>query len=167
MSIWSPLRFTKYKGMSLPEVIFIDPNWFFWAYEKSIFNPDLNSMLAYEAELLFKKATHIKPRIIGVGKPEVEYFVDQWTGKFSHFKIVEESKPAEFGNDPIFTKYVIDWSVPRNLNFYDRAGGELIVRQTKMIFFGFDINMSGSRAEDFFDNDRRFDIPGVSWNRQF
>ena len=163
MSNWLDLRFTKYKGRSLPEIIFLDPNWFFWSCEQKIFKANINEMLAYQADSLFKKSTHIKPPFIGKGRPIVQYFVNQRSGKFSHIKVVSDTiMPSELGGAPLLTKTVIDWSVPRNLSFYDRAGTESIVRQTKELFFGVDFHMSRARAEDFFDKDRNFDMTGVN-----
>jgi len=163
MSEWSVLRFSKYKEKSLPQIIFQDPGWFFWAIDKSIFNPEINPMLAFQARLLFKKATHIKPPFLGKGRPVVQYFVNQRSGKFSHIKVVSDTiMPSELGGAPLLTKTVIDWSIPRNLNFYDRAGTESIVRQSKVLFFGVDFQMSRARAEDFFDKDRNFDMTGVN-----
>ena len=162
MSNWLDLRFTKYKGRSLPQIIFLDPNLFFWSCEQKIFKANINEMLVYQADSLFKKATHIKPPFIGEGKPVVEYFLNPARWKFSHIRVVRESKFSELGDAPLLTRTVIDWSIPRNLNYYDRAGTESIVRQTKVLFFGVDFHMSRARAEDFFDKDRNFDMTGVN-----
>ena len=168
MSNWLDLRFTKYKGRSLPEIIFLDPNWFFWSCEQKIFKANINEMLVSQADSLFKKATHIKPPFIGKGRPVVQYFVNQRNGKFAQIKVVSDTiMPSELGVTPIFTKTAIDWSIPRNLNFNDKEGTESIVRRTKILYFGVDFHMSRARAEEFFDDDRRFDMAGVNWNRQF
>ncbi len=34
---WTELPFGKHKGKTLPQVVFSDPDWFYWAVEKNIF----------------------------------------------------------------------------------------------------------------------------------
>ncbi len=48
---WSELTFGKHKGKTLPQVLFADPEYFFWAYEERVFKGGL----AAEAEELAKR----------------------------------------------------------------------------------------------------------------
>ncbi len=50
------LEFGEHKGKSLPQVIFSDPDWFFWAYETRIFKGAQED----EAREIYRKATSIK-----------------------------------------------------------------------------------------------------------
>ncbi len=35
---WSVVDFGKHQGKTLPQIVFIDPDWFFWAIEESVFS---------------------------------------------------------------------------------------------------------------------------------
>lgn len=39
---WSPLRFGKHEGKTLPQIILSDPSWFYWAFGNSIFRDTLD-----------------------------------------------------------------------------------------------------------------------------
>ncbi len=70
---WTPLNFGKYKGKSLPQVLFADPDWFFWAVENAVFEnrPGLKT----EADDLNRKARNIRiPGSDGVRRL-VEYVI--------------------------------------------------------------------------------------------
>ena len=54
--MWSTLEIGKHPGRSLPQILFSDPDYFFWAVEKKIFQ----GRLAAEAAELAWKARHIK-----------------------------------------------------------------------------------------------------------
>src|SRR5450759_2541978 len=54
--IWSVINFGTHKGKTLPQVLFSDPVWFFWAIEEGVFQnrgtlrgqaADLNTCLLY------------------------------------------------------------------------------------------------------------------------
>ena len=71
---WTVVRFGKYEGKTLPQIIMKDPDWFFWML------PKFNGKLAKEAEDLARKARAIKiPK--GKGKKlRVEYRYELDTG---------------------------------------------------------------------------------------
>jgi hypothetical protein len=52
---WTELPFGKYTGMTLPQVLFKDPGWFFWAHTRP-----LHGTIAYEVGVLHPKATRIR-----------------------------------------------------------------------------------------------------------
>ena len=52
---WTVLPFGKYTGRTLPQVLFTDPGWFFWAHTKP-----LHGAVAYDAGVLYPKATRIR-----------------------------------------------------------------------------------------------------------
>ena len=69
--MWSKLYFEKHVGRSLPQILFSDPDYFFWGIEKKIFK----DRLAMEADKLARMVRHIK-----IPKPDpanwcVEYFL--------------------------------------------------------------------------------------------
>jgi hypothetical protein len=63
--MWSKLTFGKHDGKTLPQVILTDPDWFFWAIEKRVF--DNWPALRVEANDILQKARRIK-----IPKPDPE-----------------------------------------------------------------------------------------------
>src|SRR5687768_3385119 len=118
--IWTELSFGKHRGKTLPQVLFTDPDWFFWAMEEGVFNN--RRALAKEADLLNDRATRIKIPKIKHKKPVVEYLIHPSTKKFSHFHIVPSDRELHHGSSPAFRLPVIDMSVPRRIGSYDKLG---------------------------------------------
>jgi len=69
---WSRLRTTKYNGKTLPQVVFDDPDYFFWAFENYVFK----GKLLIQAEEIYKKARNIKAPQRREGKQMVLYLTD-------------------------------------------------------------------------------------------
>jgi hypothetical protein len=70
---WTPLPFSKHKGLTLPQVILSDPDWVFWA----VANIEFYGLLEREIADLYYKARHIR-----ICKPDpenwqVEYRYDE------------------------------------------------------------------------------------------
>ena len=55
---WTPLWFGKFKGKTLPQVLFSDPNWFFWAIEQDLFVGQ--GVIEEEAQDLCYKSRNIR-----------------------------------------------------------------------------------------------------------
>ena len=55
---WTPLNFSNHAGKTLPEVIFEDPGWFAWAYDKGVL--EQRGHPAGEVEELYQKMSAIK-----------------------------------------------------------------------------------------------------------
>ena len=54
--MWSKLYFGKHAGKSLPQILFYDPDYFFWSIEKKVFK----DRLAVEADKLTRMVRHIR-----------------------------------------------------------------------------------------------------------
>jgi hypothetical protein len=67
---WTTIRFGKYRGKSLPEIIFDDADYFFFLYENKFFHYDL----AKEAEVSYRRARSIKVPSRNGKKMFVKYF---------------------------------------------------------------------------------------------
>jgi len=52
--MWTVLSFGKYAGKTLPQILLLDPDWFFWML------PKFYGQLAEEAQDLARKATAVK-----------------------------------------------------------------------------------------------------------
>ncbi len=154
---WSILNFGKHKGKSLPQVLFTDPDWFFWAIEKGIF--DGKGRLEREAEELNVRARAIR---IPEGKGErllAEYSIHPPTGKFGGMEIVPSTRPKHVGSTPTFRKEIIDLGIPREIAPYDKLGCKQLNSDVKYYLFGrHKARMTKQRCEDFFDDDRNFKL---------
>ncbi len=146
---WTTINFGKYEGKTLPQVIFDDPDWFFWAYGTNAFKGGL----AQEAREVYRRARSIRIPEQDGQKMLIEYRVDPSTGKFATMFLIPEG--------PVFERQtvspVIDFCVPRSLAPYDKLGNKNFVLALKAILFGnHSRRLSKQAREDFFSNDRNF-----------
>lgn len=147
---WTKLNFGKHNGLTLPQVIWRDPDWFFWAIEKDVFSN--RPALAKEAKVILKRSSNIK---IPTGKL-VEY--NFLNGKFVGFDIVPEDRPAHEGSTATLRDLVINFSVPRGVKNYDKTGYKLFIKAAKFAIFGSsEKRMTKKVCEDFFDDIKYFD----------
>jgi hypothetical protein len=162
---WTKLNFGKHKGKTLPQIIFTDADWFFWAYENNIF--DNKKIPQIEYDTVFQRATKIKP----IPNNYVKHFLhdDKTSYGFSFIKIkeAEESYPEYIGGGyydkdyhnldaTYFTilKY-IDLSFPRRQKQYDKRGCKEFVDDLKVQVL--DIKrITKTKAEEFFSNENNF-----------
>jgi len=152
---WSIVSFGKHRGKTLPQIIFSDPDWFFWAIEKGVFKN--KGSLATEAQEVHKKATKIKIPNNDNDELVVEYIVHQPTGKFSHFDVIPSSRPHHEGSSATFGRNVIDISVPRQIADYDKLGCKQLLSSLKYYVFGNkSVRMTKKKCEDFFDTSNNF-----------
>jgi len=152
---WTPLNFGRHEGKTLPQVLFVDPDWFFWAYENGI----LTKVLPEESEEIYEKARSIRVPQSGGEKKVVEYVIHKPTGKFGTIELIPESRPHHQGSSPTFRSNVIDLSIPRQIASYDKFGGKVLISVLKLILFGNGkYNMTKRRCEEFFENDENFSV---------
>lgn len=152
---WSILPFGKHKGKTLPQIVFTDPDWFFWAMEENVFKGPLKR----EAERIDARARAIRIPNNSAGNLEAEYLVHPPTGKFGNMEIVPTRRALHEGSSPAFRKDVIDLSVPRNIASYDKLGCRTLVSSAKSILFGSrTTRMTKERCEAFFDNPANFTV---------
>jgi hypothetical protein len=157
--MWSKLTFGKHDGKTLPQVILTDPDWFFWAIEKRVF--DNWPALRVEANDILQKARRIK-----IPKPdpenwEIEYIM-QPDRKFSCFQVVDATRPSHVGSSITARDTHLDLSFVRRGNAYDKTGNTLMLRSFKYYFFGKrEARLTKERCETFFSDPKNFvDQPG-------
>jgi len=82
--------FKKFKGRTLPEILFKDPDWFFYLTEIRAFKniPSIRE----EAEVIYHKACNVKIPHTKIKDPVVEYIPGP-RGGFCIFNIVAFEKP--------------------------------------------------------------------------
>ena len=130
---WTELMFGKHEGKTLPQIVFADTDWFFWAYEAGVL--DRHGTMD-EAKSVCRRATRIRIPQDGVEKLVAEYALCPTTGMFANVEIVPKSRRHHQGSSPTMRLPVFDLSVPRRFNSYDKAGGKALVNALKVYLFG-------------------------------
>lgn len=150
--VWTRLEFGRYAGKTLPQVIFADPDWFFWACEDGVLS---QRHPAAEVKSAYRRARAI--RIPRKGR-RVEYLVDAPTGRFGCLRLVRIDRPIDNESEAVAVSLSrIDLSVPRSLAPYDKRGCALLIRQVKGLLFGDDrFAMTAKRADAFFSDPANF-----------
>lgn len=150
---WTELSLPKHKGKTLPQVLFADPDYFFWGVEDGAFK----GPLAAEAADLHHKATRIKIRQSGPEQLMAEYVIHPGVSKFADLRFVPKSRPKHEGGSQTFRMDHIDLSVPRRISKYDKMGGRMLVAAVKEHYFGSaSARMTRKRCEQFFEDKHNF-----------
>jgi hypothetical protein len=150
---WSRIAFGKHKGKTLPQLVFTDPDYFFWARGKGLFK----GKTGYEAEQIYRKVCAIRIPKSETKNLVAEYACHPETGKFVGLEIVPRSQPLHYGTTPTLRDSVIDLTFPRQLAHYDKLGCRLLLSSLKFYLFGDSgYRMTKKRCEQFFENDANF-----------
>jgi hypothetical protein len=146
---WTTVNFGKYKGMSLPQIIFKDADWFFYIYE----NGPFKGVLSNEARELYRRARAIKVPQKNGQKMLVQYIIQN--GKFGTIQLIPENSGFE-GHE---VASLIDFYVPKSRGIYDKKGYKNFVFSLKAILFGNPTRrMNRAACEAFFNDDNNFDL---------
>ena len=150
---WSIVKFGRHHGKTLPQIVFTDPDWFFWAVEQNIFEGPLR----LEAVEIDARARAIRIPNNSTGDLVAEYIGHPPTGKFSHMEIVPKAQPKHEGYSATIRKPVIDLSMPRKFASYDKMGCKNLISSVKYALFGSSsARMNQKRCEAFFDDRTHF-----------
>lgn len=154
---WSTIWFGKHKGKTLPQVVFSDPDWFFWAIEEDVFKG--KGKIFKEAREINRKSKNIRIPQKGPGKLVAEYVIHPPTEKFNHMEILPVSRPRHEGSSPTLRLESIDLSVPKEISPYDKHGCKHLISNLKYYLFGSkSYKMTKDRCEAFFEDDDNFDL---------
>jgi hypothetical protein len=143
---WSAITFGKYEGKTLPEIILIDLDWFYWAL------PKLYGKIAEEAQDLARKARAIKIPSPRRKSLEVEYRYER-DDRFRGFTFVKASG-AHHSRWSIRLPY-LDLSLCLRRK-YDKRGGRILLRDFRKNYFGKHKRLTKKRCEKFFSDQRNF-----------
>jgi hypothetical protein len=143
---WSTLTFGKHRGKTFPQILVVDPDWFFWIW------PDLYGPLRPQADELVRRATAIK---IPKNRPEkwcVEYWLED-DRTFGHFSLV---KADSHQNEKwAVRERHLDLSWARRCKAYDKKGNKYLIRDFREYYFP-GRNLTKKRIEAFFNDDDNF-----------
>jgi hypothetical protein len=152
---WTVVNFGRYRRKTLPQIVLIDPDWFFWAVEKQIFNK--SPQLKREANDIYRKATRIRVTGPKGSKMKVEYAIHPRENKLADVSVIPASQPQHQGSTPTLVEDVFDLSMARQICPYDKLGGQIIVRALKFhVFVNENARLTRQRCAKFFDDDSNF-----------
>ena len=148
---WTTLNFGKHSGLSLPQIILSDADWFFWALNKGVFW----GRLAIEAEELAARARAIK-----IPKPDPENWLVEYrredNGRFLEFGFVRADEPLYYGDRHVYRMPYLDLSFIRRSRTYDKQGCRNLLHDFRRLYFGDGIRLTKRRCEEFFSRRRNF-----------
>jgi hypothetical protein len=172
---WTTLTFGKHKGKTLPQIIWSDPDWYFWFHDKG----EAYGSLKKEAEAIYARARNIRiPRLkkeaeaiyararnIRIPRKDgkewvIDYHTDPRSGKFGAMTFInKETIP----NSP-FSGFAdhIDFYVPKALagGNMDKTGYTAFLRDVKAFLFGNASEyMTKEKCEEFFNDNDNFGEP--------
>ncbi len=152
---WKTLRFGKHDGESIPEILLHDPDWFFWAWSRGVFNESSNYF--DEAVVAHAKATSIRIPQTRTERLDVEYTFHP-DGTCLGFDLVPSNRPRHQGSTRTARSDHIDLSVPHRAASYDKLGNRQFLRSVKSCLFGDPAaHMTRQSCEAFFNDDSNFD----------
>ena len=149
--------YCKHRDKTLPQVLFSDPDWFFFQIEKRHFED--KGHIREEAKDLDWKARNIRIPGGEEGNLVAEYHIEEQTGTFRNMVIVARDSETEIGEIAVERKGYIDLSYPRHYRKPDKIGCRILLWQLKFYYFGnSSYPMTKERCEAFFENDDNFVI---------
>jgi hypothetical protein len=150
MSYSDVLDFGKHYRLTLSQVMFRDPDYFFWAYESGVL---ASHGYASRAAEIFERATHIRIPKVGPEPWVAEYAVRG--GRLWAVEVVPVSQYRDFSAPRLPW---LDLSYARGLcGGKDKTGAELIVRAVKLAWYGDPSErMDRKKCDDFFRSDEHF-----------
>ena len=150
---WSVVKFGKHCGKTLPEIIFHDPGYFFWAIEAEVFRGALKG----EAKCIDERARRIRVPSGVAGKPKVGYVYSRFDGRFSHLKLVPPDSLFDDGDSLLLRRDVIDLSLVFSVRPNFKVNGEALIASFKSIIFAdAGYRMTRQRCQAFFSRDENF-----------
>lgn len=154
---WTPVTFGKHrdKRKTLPQLLFFDPDWFFYCYENGYF--ENQGLLRDQAEIIYIRARNIRIRENEGRRMVAEYFIHRPTNKFGTLQIVPENQSEHIGSSATYRRNVIDLNFPRQFSNYDKLGYKNFLSDLKLYLFdNRRKRMTKEICEDFFNNDENF-----------
>ena len=150
---WRVLRFGKHRGKTLAQVLFADPNWFFWARGSGVFQCGAHSD---EADFLARRARRVLvPRDGAPGR--VVYFLDASSGKLADVDVNADPGAEELC---VRVSEFLSFEMAYIINAHDKVGSQILVREIKATVFGSaSCRVTRERADQFFSDDRNFAPP--------
>lgn len=167
---WNKVNFgttEKVKGKTLPQIMFIDPDWFYTQYEYA--DSHLRKVFGVQAEMIYQRSRNIKPR----NGHYIKYFLfyDGTSDGFTPIsKEDAETKFKECIETSIYCQDIelldaqkfkilkrLDIRYPKCLKNYDKKSCKIFIDEIKE-YLDLGKQISEKKAIEFFENDDNFII---------
>lgn len=164
---WEIIDFGKFrgKGKTLPQILFIDPDWFFYQYERE--DGYLKKKYKVDCEKIYFRAKNIKPPmgkyikyfLYNDGSSWTFSFIDELEAKEKFYKCIGGEvfcQNEEMLDAAYFTILDrIDMSFPHKRKSYDKLSNKIFVQSLKAYLLQTKV-VRKEKAETFFMNDKNF-----------
>lgn len=151
------LNFGKHNGKTLTQVVFQDPDWFFWSMDNGVF--EKRRQYWDQADEVYTKTCNIRIPDEGEGHGSKEIRISLYppTGRFYFFDVINKGEPLYDHECSTRLLDRIDLSFPRQICEYDKEGCRLMIKSLKLWVFGDqNIVFRKSLVESFFNEDDNF-----------
>ena len=155
--IWKTINFGKHEGKTLPQVLFTDPDWFFWSMDKGIWK-NKNSSLQEEFYFIYERAKKIAIPDNENGDLVIEY--NESNGSLYGFDIVEKDAPPHMGSTRTYRgSSLLNLEIPRNRKGYNKQGYKHFMSDFKSkILKKPKVKFTKKLCESFFEDESNFKV---------
>jgi len=146
-TLWMELPFGKHFGMTAPQIVLRDPDWLYWANGNARPGP-----LSYQIEVVCDRACCIRLPLVDGVPQVVDYVVDRVSGKLADVQVF----PCPRADSQGFS-HVLDLSLARWYQHYDKCGSRMLVRAVKQYVLKVR-RITRELADDFFADESNFAV---------
>jgi hypothetical protein len=152
---WTPLPGGKYTGKTLPQVLFADPDYFYYLYSP---DPRSFSEVRWQADVIAERAKHIAIPPAHGAKQVAEYFLNEGDHRrFEGVVLMPETQKLPLPVKSKGRKDVFDLSYPRLIAPHDGNAGKRLVEQVKeFVLHDRWLRMNKRLCEQFYDDPSKF-----------
>lgn len=153
---WTILTFGRHKRKSLPQIVLMYPNWFFYIFDQGAFE-HRGERLRIEADYIYDHARSIRVPQRGAEELVAEYGFHPFDRKHLCVEVVSASRSQHTGTTQTIRQRVFDLSIPYAQN---KNANHLIKSVKYHLFDDSDFRFTKRRCEEFFEDDSHFDLSG-------
>lgn len=152
---WSRIPGGRYRGRTIPEIAFLDPDYLFFCAENNVF-AKWGRRVGLEGMLAVERMRNIK---IPGTKPSHAIFIFNLNGEFLTMEIISEKERWDVnGREVIYRSDRIDLGLIRNIRPRDFSAYARLLAIVKREVFGSTIYPTVPDFEEFFSNVDNFHI---------
>lgn len=150
--MWTEVNFGKWvdKGLTLPQILVRDPDWFFWAHEEGVFKGALKG----QADTLERRARAIILPPDYQKDHAVSYNLGP-DGSVWDFSLVPANQPLHAGSTTEKRSPTLNLATARRFKSYDKLGNKKVVQSFRFYWFA-GKPFTKKRVEEFFDDPSNF-----------
>jgi hypothetical protein len=150
---WRRFNFKKHRAVTMPELIFKDPEYFYWLAKR----PDLVGHLEHQLNIVADRAAHIFPPDKAPDQFEFAIRLNR-SGGLKKISVKRNLRPnSRQGTDLIRLKH-LDLGIIDHFDNRQESGAILIAFLKASFFDDPDADLRARQCEAFFEEDAYFDL---------